>query len=60
MDEPTSGLDPMVRREFMESMVDRAATGKTVFLSSHQLNEVERVADYVALMKDGNLYLPKA
>ncbi len=55
LDEPTSGLDPMVRREFMESMVDRAATGKTVFLSSHQLNEVERVADYVALMKDGNL-----
>lgn len=45
----------MVRREFMESMVDRAATGKTVFLSSHQLNEVERVADYVALIKDGNL-----
>lgn len=55
LDEPTSGLDPMVRREFMESMVDRAATGKTVFLSSHQLNEVERVADHVAVMKEGKL-----
>lgn len=55
LDEPTSGLDPMVRREFMESMVDRAATGKTVFLSSHQLNEVERVADYIGVMKEGKL-----
>lgn len=55
LDEPTSGLDPMVRREFMESMVDRAATGKTVFLSSHQLNEVERVADYVGVMQEGKL-----
>ena len=55
LDEPTSGLDPMVRREFMESMVDRAATGKTVFLSSHQLNEVERVADHIGVMKEGKL-----
>lgn len=55
LDEPTSGLDPLVRREFMESMVDRAATGTTVFLSSHQLNEVERVAEYVAFMKEGKL-----
>ncbi|MDR1960106.1 MAG: ABC transporter ATP-binding protein [Planctomycetaceae bacterium] len=51
LDEPTSGLDAMVRREFLESMVDRAAAGKSVFLSSHQLGEVERVADTVAIMK---------
>ncbi len=57
LDEPTSGLDPMVRREFLESMVDRAATGKTVFLSSHQIGEVERVADYVAIMKKSKLRL---
>lgn len=57
LDEPTSGLDPLVRREFMESMVDRAATGKTVFLSSHQMNEVERVADTVALLRNGKLVL---
>ncbi len=57
LDEPTSGLDPMVRREFLESMVDRAATGKTIFLSSHQINEVERVADSIGLMKKGKLIL---
>jgi len=48
-------LDTMVRREFLESMVDRAAEGKTVFLSSHQINEVERVADVVAIMNNGRL-----
>ncbi len=57
LDEPTSGLDAMVRREFLESMVDRAATGKTVFLSSHQINEVERVADVVAMIHEGRLLL---
>ncbi len=55
LDEPTSGLDALVRREFLESMVDRAATGKTVFLSSHQINEVERVADIVGIIRDGHL-----
>ena len=53
LDEPTSGLDPLVRREFLESMVDRAAVGKTVFLSSHQITEVERVADHVAILHAG-------
>lgn len=57
LDEPTSGLDPLVRREFLESMVDRAAAGKTVFLSSHQMHEVERVADMVAILRHGKLLL---
>ncbi|MBN1591431.1 MAG: ABC transporter ATP-binding protein [Pirellulales bacterium] len=57
LDEPTSGLDAMVRREFLESMVDRAATGKTVFLSSHQIGEVERVADIVAMIHHGRLLM---
>ena len=57
LDEPTSGLDAMVRREFLESMVDRAATGRTVFLSSHQIGEVERVADTVAIMKKSKILL---
>jgi ABC-2 type transport system ATP-binding protein len=57
LDEPTSGLDAMVRREFLESMVDRAASGKTVFLSSHQIAEVERVADIVAILRKGKLIL---
>lgn len=55
LDEPTSGLDALVRREFLESMVDRAASGKTVFLSSHQIGEVERVADMVAIIRKGKL-----
>lgn len=53
LDEPTSGLDPLVRREFLESMLDRVATGRTVLLSSHQIAEVERVADTVAILHEG-------
>lgn len=55
LDEPTSGLDPLVRRSFLESMIDRAASGQTVFLSSHQIHEVERVADWVAVLHQGKL-----
>ena len=57
LDEPTSGLDTLVRREFLESMVDLAAAGRTVLLSSHQIAEVERVADYVAILSHGKLLL---
>ena len=57
LDEPTSGLDLLVRREFLESMVDLAAAGRTVLLSSHQIHEVERVADYVAIVHDGRLVM---
>ncbi|TWT83343.1 ABC transporter ATP-binding protein YtrB [Planctomycetes bacterium CA13] len=55
LDEPTSGLDPMVRRQFLESMVDRAALGRTVLLSSHQISEVERVADWIGIIHHGHL-----
>lgn len=57
LDEPTSGLDPLVRREFLESMIEVAAAGRTVLLSSHQLAEVERVADAIAVLKQGRLVL---
>jgi len=57
LDEPTSGLDTLVRREFMEGMVDIAAAGRTVLLSSHQISEVERVADIVAIIRSGELLL---
>ncbi len=57
LDEPTSGLDTLVRREFLESMVDIAAAGRTVLLSSHLINEVERVADVVAIMREGQLLI---
>ena len=57
LDEPTSGLDPVVRREFLESMVDVAAGGRTVLLSSHQIVEVERIADVIAIIRQGELLL---
>ena len=57
LDEPTSGLDPVVRREFLESMVDVAARGRTVLLSSHQIAEVERIADVIAIIRQGELLL---
>lgn len=57
LDEPTSGLDPLVRREFLESMIDRVAVGRTVLLSSHQISEVERVADHVAILHNGKIRL---
>ena len=55
LDEPTSGLDPLVRREFLESMVDVAAEGRSVLLSSHQVSEVERVADSVVILLNGKV-----
>lgn len=57
LDEPTSGLDLRVRREFLASMVDLAAAGKTVLISSHQIAEVERVASHVAILAHGRLVL---
>jgi ABC-2 type transport system ATP-binding protein len=55
LDEPTSGLDTLVRREFLDSMVELAAAGRTVFISSHQIAEVERIADHVAIISGGKL-----
>lgn len=57
LDEPTSGLDVLVRREFLESLVDLAGAGRTVLMSSHQIAEVERVASHVALIHQGRLIL---
>ena len=45
LDEPTGGLDPVVRRDFLESMVGMAGQGRTVIVSSHEVSEVARVAD---------------
>jgi ABC-2 type transport system ATP-binding protein len=57
LDEPTSGLDMLVRRQFLESIVDLATAGKTILLASHHIAEVERVADIVAIMRSGRLVL---
>ncbi|MCP3975561.1 MAG: ABC transporter ATP-binding protein [bacterium] len=55
MDEPSSGLDPLVQREFQTMMREVVADGRTVFLSSHTLSEVQRVADRVGIIRSGNL-----
>ena len=55
MDEPSSGLDPLVQREFHAMMREVAAEGRTVFLSSHTLSEVQRVADRVGILRHGQL-----
>jgi ABC-2 type transport system ATP-binding protein len=55
LDEPTSGLDPLMQREFEALLRETAAEGRTVFLSSHDLDEVQRTASRVAIIKDGKL-----
>ena len=55
MDEPSAGLDPLVQREFQGMMKEAAADGATVFLSSHTLSEVQRVADRVGIIRTGHL-----
>ena len=55
MDEPSSGLDPLVQREFQRMMRQVAGDGRTVFLSSHTLSEVQRVADRVGIIRHGKL-----
>jgi len=55
MDEPSSGLDPLIQREFQKMMREVAANGGTVFLSSHTLSEVQRVADRVGIIRHGRL-----
>jgi len=55
MDEPSSGLDPLVQREFQALLREVTANGSTVFLSSHTLSEVQRVADRVGIIRHGKL-----
>ena len=55
MDEPTTGLDPLMQREFLALVADARAEGKTVFLSSHNLTEVERTCGRVGIIRDGRL-----
>jgi ABC-2 type transport system ATP-binding protein len=55
LDEPTSGLDPLMQNEFQRLLRETTAEGRTVFLSSHELDEVQRVADRVAIIRAGRL-----
>ena len=55
LDEPTSGLDPLVQQEFYAVIREAKAEGRTVFLSSHILSEVEKTCDRVGIIRDGRL-----
>ena len=55
LDEPTSGLDPLVQQEFYSVIREAKAEGRTIFMSSHILSEVERTCDRVAIIRDGRL-----
>jgi ABC-2 type transport system ATP-binding protein len=55
MDEPSSGLDPLVQRELQSIMREVVADGAAIFLSSHTLSEVQRVADRVGIIRHGHL-----
>ncbi len=55
LDEPTAGLDPLLQNEVRALLRETAADGRTVFLSSHSLDEVQHVADRVAIIRAGRL-----
>jgi len=55
LDEPTTGLDPLMQHEFLGAIGEARAAGRTVFLSSHNLPEVERICDRVAIIREGRL-----
>jgi ABC-2 type transport system ATP-binding protein len=55
LDEPTSGLDPLVQQTFYEIIREAKAEGRTIFLSSHILSEVEKTCDRVAIIREGRL-----
>jgi ABC-2 type transport system ATP-binding protein len=55
LDEPTSGLDPILQEEFRALLRETVASGATAFLSSHSLDEVQHVADRVAIIRGGRL-----
>ncbi|MCE9564350.1 MAG: ABC transporter ATP-binding protein [Planctomycetes bacterium] len=57
LDEPTSGLDLLTRREFLASLVELAAAGRTILISSHSIAELEKACTHVGLLKDGKMIL---
>lgn len=59
LDEPTSGLDPLIQDQFNQIVIDYRKKGKTVFISSHILSEVEQLCDRVAFIREGRLIADK-
>lgn len=60
LDEPTAGLDPIMQREFLTLLRETKADGRTVFLSSHILSDVEAVADTIAILRGGELVVTQS
>ncbi|MFC4078150.1 ABC transporter ATP-binding protein [Salinithrix halophila] len=59
LDEPTSGLDPRMQQAFTDLILEEKKRGKTIFMSSHILSEVEKTCDRVGLIRRGRLVLVK-
>src|SRR5437867_6253176 len=57
LDEPTEGLDPLIQESFYALLKEAKQRGRTIFMSSHVLSEVERVCDRIALLRKGELVL---
>lgn len=57
LDEPSEGLDPLGIEQMLESLVAQCGEGTTIFFSSHQIPEVERIADQVCILHRGRLVL---
>src|SRR5438874_702083 len=57
LDEPTEGLDPLMQESFYALLKEARQQGRTVFMSSHVLSDVERVCDRIALLRKGELVL---
>lgn len=57
LDEPTSGLDPLLQKEFADLLEESLTRGASVFLSSHDLDEVQRLAHQIAIIRQGRLVL---
>ena len=55
LDEPTSGLDPLMQEEFLSLVAEERDRGCTVLISSHELDEVERICDRVGIVRDGRM-----
>ena len=61
LDEPTAGLDPVIRRGFLQSVIEEVAErGTTVFYSTHNLNDLEQSADHIAALHQGNLLFSRS
>lgn len=55
LDEPTTGLDPLMRATFLDIIREEHEKGKTIFMSSHSFDELERTCDKVALINNGHI-----